>query len=129
LRDIYFWQYEFHMIHWVTFWQYYWCGHPTQVHYLHKYLGILHCWLLIFVNFPVWWMLCYCLCYLEQTPHNLSSEHSMIICLHITSLIMLSCHFRYFVVIILGFEKWNILLYCLQIRCTLNVLKHVVHHL
>jgi len=74
-----------------------------------------------FVDFPVWWMLCYC--------YKLSSEHSMIICLHRTSLIMLSCHFRYFVVILLGFQKCNILLYCLKIRCILNVLMHVVNNL
>ena len=74
-------------------------------------------------------MLCYCLCSLEQTQQKLSSEQSMKICLHRTSLIMLSCHFRYFVLILFGFEKCYILLYCLQIRCILNVLMRVVNHL
>jgi len=116
------WPYELHMIDWITFWQYDWCVHPTQVHLLFKYLGIVHYLLLIFDDFPVWWMSCYCLSSLEQTEHNLSSEHSMIICLHRTSLIMFSCHFRYFVVVLLGFEKWNMLLYHLQMKSILNVL-------
>ena len=42
---------------------------------------------------------------------------------------MLSCHFLYFVLILFGFEKCNIFLYCLQIRCILNALMHVVNHL
>ena len=94
-------------------WQYDWCSHPTQVHCLYKYLGILH----KFVDFPVWWMLYYWMLY------------SMIICLHRTSLIMLSCHFRYFVVIILCIEKSNLLLCRLQWRCILNVLMYEVNHL
>jgi len=63
------------------------------------------------------------------TQHNLSSEYSMITFLHTTSLIMLSCHFRYFVVILLCFEKCNILLCRLQLRCILNVLMYEVNHL
>ena len=34
-----FWPCQLHMIHWIHFWQYDWCGHPTH---LYKYLGILH---------------------------------------------------------------------------------------
>ena len=110
------------MIHWIMFWQYDWCGHPTISQ---SSMQIPRNF--AFVDFPVWWMLCYCLCSLEKTQQMFFSEHSMIICLHRTSLVLLSCHFRYFVVILFSFEKCNILLNCLQIRCILNMLLHVVH--
>jgi len=73
-------------------------------------------------------MLRYYLCSFEHTQQNLSSEHSMIMCLHRYSLVILSCHFRYFNVILLGLENFNILLCRLQIRCIFNVLMHVVNH-
>ena len=110
------------MIHWITLWQYDWCGHSREVHHLHKYLAILD---LLISQYGG----CYVIVCVLWSKYKLSSEHSMIICFHKTSLIMLSCHFRYFIVILLGFEKCNILLCRLQIRCILNVLMHVVNHL